>query len=339
MLIRDIIFSYNNNLLLQFLPNFKIYKCNEDFPQPPCVIGHHPYFIEYETQEVAQRKGITSYSYELKSKPKYEDHIESILPEKFVQQQENIKTKNEILYLLNALSNSYLFYYGQHGARQSWSIGLDDDYSLRYSQEGYFSPDYERYPKEIKPQDNYEYSDPVLLHFQDDGSNLINKVTLNDLLKVYYSSKPSNLKEEYLNACIVLTKAQDLFSVDQSAAYIFMVSAIEALITIEYKDHETVNCKCCGQPMHKVSKKFKDFIDKYGYQVSNKVKNEFYEMRSSISHFGNLLSSSYAYKMFIESQEDFDQRHKGTIERMQFETFRNLAKTCFRTFLLKNISS
>lgn len=91
--------------------------------------------------------------------------------------------------------------------------------------------------------------------------------------------------------------------------------------------------------MHKVSKKFKDFIDKYGYQVSNKVKNEFYEMRSSISHFGNLLSSSYAYKMFIESQEDFDQRHKGTIERMQFETFRNLAKTCFRTFLLKNISS
>lgn len=333
MINRDVIFTYENDLLLQFLPNFKIYKCDDSFPKPPFEMGHHPYFIEYETTEASPRSGITSYSYDLKQKPKYEEHIESTLPVQVLQQEENAKTKNEILYLLNALTNSYLFYYGMHGVRQSWSIDLGEDNDMRYSQEGYLCPDYERKPDGIEPQINYEFIDPVLLQFMDDEGTLARTVKLGDLLNTYYGSSDSDLKKQYLNACIVLTKSQDLFSIDHSASYMFMVSAIEALITIEYKDHVAETCDCCGQPKYKVSKKFKDFIDKYGYQVSNKVKNEFYSMRSSISHFGKLLVSSYQSTMFIESQEDFERRHKQTMERMRYESFRDLAKTCFRTFL------
>lgn len=224
-----------------------------------------------------------------------------------------------------------------NGARQSWSIDLGEYHDMRYSQQGYLCPDYERQPDAIEPRINYALIDPTLLHFMNDEGVLVRTVKLGDLLHTYYDCGDSDLKEQYLNACIVLTKAQDLFSIDHSASYMFMVTAIEALITIDYKDHIAETCDCCGQPKYKVSKKFKDFIDKYGYQVSNKIKNEFYSMRSSISHFGKLFVSSYQSTMFIESQEDFDRRHTQTMERMKYESFRDLVKTCFRTFLLQNM--
>lgn len=337
MINRDVIFTYKDNLLLQFMPKFKLYKCDNSFPQPPSEIAHHPYFIEYEVSEVSPKRGITDYSYNLKDKPRYEDHIESPLPVEILQFEENIRIKNEILYLLNALTDTYLFYYGMNGTRQSWTIGLEEEHSVRYSQEGYLCPDYNRHPDSIVPQPNYELLDPALLYLRNTEGELAKTVKLNELLRTYYDSEDLELKEQYLCACIVLTKAQDFLSIDHSASFIFMVSAIEALISIEYKDHVVENCACCGQPKYKVSKKFKDFVDKYGYEVSNKVKNEFYSMRSSISHFGKMFVSSYQPSMFIESQKGFDRRHKEMMERLKFESFSNLAKTCFRTFLLENL--
>ncbi|MEE9202046.1 MAG: hypothetical protein V3U31_02480, partial [Dehalococcoidia bacterium] len=190
----------------------------------------------------------------------------------------------------------------------------------------------------ITAQENYEFLDPELIYFKD-GEGIKKIIRLNKLLDLYYSCENDQLKEAYLNACVVLTKSQELVHFDQSASYVFMVSAIESLISIEFEDKKLKICDCCNQPMYQINRKFKDFIDKYGYEVENSVKNEFYAMRSRISHLGNLLNTSYQRKPFVEKQTYLTGTRESMMERMTFEAFRSLTKICFRTFLFKNMKS
>ncbi len=338
MIRRNIIFSYEENKLLQFLPYFKIHKCPENFPRPPAMYGHHPYFLDYKTEKAQAKKGLTEYSYELSKRPQYNDFEEYPIPDYVVQGYHDTKIMNEILYLVNALCDTYFFYYGFNHMRQAWTIELNKEHKLSYSQEGYIAPEHESELEEITAQKNYEFLDPELIYFKD-GEGIKKIIRLNELLDLYYTCENEQLKEDYLNACVVFTKSQELAHFDQSASYVFMVSAIESLISIEFKDEKTKNCDCCGQPMYQVTKKFKDFIDKYGYEVEDFVKNKFYSMRSRISHFGQLLNTSYLRKSFVENQKDFTETYETIMERMTFREFRNLTKICFRTFLFWNMKS
>ncbi len=111
MIKRNIIFCYEENKLLQFLPHFKIHRCPENFPQPPASHGHHPYFLDFKTEKVQPKKGVLGYSYGLENPPKYNDYLESPIPNFLVQSHYDTKKMNEILYLVNAISDNYFFYY------------------------------------------------------------------------------------------------------------------------------------------------------------------------------------------------------------------------------------
>ena len=332
MIKRQIIFSDKQDLALQFLPNFVIRPCPDNFPKPPFEIGHYPYFIDFTSREVTQKTGILDYSFRLDNKPKFSDFNLSPIPISISQKNENLKVYSETLILINTLSNSYFFDYK---GKQHWALLLDGSFEHIYGQEGYNAPDFQTTIESFEEIPNYDLIDPMSFSFQ--KRNSIKKIKFNDLLNIFYSSDKTELKKMYLNACIVLNKSFEIREIDLSASYLFMVSAIEALIRIEHLGESNEICNSCKQPMYKVSRKFKDFIDKYGYEVDNKTKNKFYSMRSNIAHSGQLLELSHNNKIGIESQEDFDLRYKREMDRLYYDSFKSLAKICFITFLFDNL--
>lgn len=335
MINRKIIFSYSKNEAIQFLPHFTIQLCPEEFPKPPTEYGHYAYFIDFQTEEVKNKKGILDHSYKLGQKPKIDNYQMFSIPDYIVQNVENSKVMNEILYLVNALNQNDFF---QYGLRQHWTICLNDNNDFCYGQEGYRGPEYKTTIEEFNLIPNNEFLDPIVFKYTPTQGKE-QPVRLGELFKQYFESANVDLKKKYLNACIVLTKSFRIHEIDWSASYLLMVSAIEALIEIEYEMEEQQICKCCGQPEFQVSKKFKSFIDKYGFEVDNKTKKLFYSLRSKIAHSGQLLGLSYDHKWTIETQEELDLEDKVSMDRKYFELFKHLARTCFRTFLFQNIKT
>lgn len=332
MIKRDIIFTYNKDLYLECPPFFKIYKCPEEFPHPPFLCAHHPFFIEYEVEKVKAKKGLVSGSRQIKNDNKYSDFEEGEISESFLQAENDFRVRNELLTLVNALTDNYLFTYGTQ-KRQGWSIALDKEDKLSYSQDGYISPDYDTEINEMTFTGSYKVLD-LLIQISDGDGNIIRLIGLRDLLKIYHSIEDSQNKKDFYNACIVFNKAQYLSSHEYSASYIFMVSALEALIEIEHRGVKIEPCTNCGQPKYKVNKKFKDFIDKYGYKIDNKTKADFYELRSKITHAGQLLANSYDWKFFVEDQKDLDDEYLKSKHRQTYKNFKSLTQACFSRFLL-----
>ncbi len=161
-------------------------------------------------------------------------------------------------------------------------------------------------------------------------------VNLSELFNIYFLAGNSVKKKKYLNACFVLSKAFELRKVDWSASYVFLVSAIETLIDIEYGNEKPKICETCKMPHHAVRKKYLEFLDRYGYKIDKQTKDLFSKIRNEIVHKGKLLGMSYSHKWVIETQDDLDAQYFSTIDHLNYESFRELVQTCFRTFLLFN---
>lgn len=170
-----------------------------------------------------------------------------------------------------------------------------------------------------------------------EGELLGKRITLQHLLDMYFAFDDDKFKQDFLNACLVMDTAKKLGHYQQSASYVFLVSALETLIELEHRNTEIATCKCCGQKQYQVLAKFRDFIDKYGWNIDNKTKNDFYKMRSEISHAGKLFQSSYRRNFFPTSQEDMDEIHKALIEDNKHRLFRGLVEVCFASFLFWNM--
>lgn len=334
MIVSRIIFSYNKNLLIHYSPLFTIVRCPDSFPKPPAEIGHYAYFIDFKVDEIKNKKGIMEHSYSLGTKPKIEEFQQFPIPDSVAQSDENEQVLNEILFLVNSITSEEFFRYN---SRQSWMIRMDGSHESCWGQEGYRAPDYERDLKELEKFP--EHNNPVAFTLKNiDAGNLVRRVMVKDLFDLYFQSEDKALKEKYMNACVVLSKSYNLRQVDMSASYIFLVTAIEALIEIENAGVKVEHCKDCGQPKYQVRKKFLNFIDKYGYEVDKKTKDLFYNLRSGIAHSGQLLGMSYGYKSAIENQEDFDLKYKTSMDRIYYESFHRLVTICFQTFMYHNFN-
>ena len=336
-----IIFSFQRDVAIQYLPIFSIQRCPDNFPKPAFEYGHHPYFLDFKTNKVSGKKGITEHSYKLGEPPKIEDYPQFPISDSTAQSDENSRVLNEVIYLVDALSENNFFTYG---SRQHWTINMDreitDDNRLCYGQEGYISPDYERELETVPQFPNYEHIDPILLMYRSiDNNEPQHIVKLSDLFELYYSSTDDMFKKKYLNACIVFEKSLRLLEIDQSASYIFLVSTIEVLIEIEYENVTVENCKECGQQQYKVRKKFHHFLEKYGYEIDKKTKDLFYTIRNGIAHSGQLLGASYDHKWVIENQEDFDLKYKTSMDGVYYKSLKKLVQTCLRTFLYQNLKN
>jgi len=332
MIKRNIIFSRKRDLYLEFPPYFKIYKCPDEFPQPPFPMAHHPYFIEYEVEKVPPKKGLKSGARQIKKGNKYGEFEEDELSETSVQNEQNRHALAEYMVLLNVLTDNYVFTYGSR-IHYGWAINLEDKQDKSsYSQAGYREPEYDRDVSELNFIEKHNIFDR-LFNVQDSEGKVVRDVGLRNLIGIYKSIADQKLKRDFLNACIVFNKSQYLLDHEISASYMFMVTSLEALIGIKYRDVKTKNCRSCGQPRYKVGEKFRAFIDEYGYGVDKKTKKEFYDLRSGISHRGQLLEPSYDLSFFITNQEDLDKeylRHKHSDTHSQIQ---KLTQVCFSKFL------
>jgi hypothetical protein len=318
---------------LQYLPNFVLRKCPDNFPKPPAEYGHYAYFLDFTTSVVTGKVGITEHSYNLSERPQIENFKRFPIQDNLAQIDEDNRTVYELIFLTNAISNKYIF---QYSSNQGWFVTLDDTDQSFYGQEGYRPPEYESNPTALEGFQNYELIELPILDFENHKGESIRTVRLSDLFKIYFSSNEITTKKKYLNACVVLTKAYQLRKIDWSASYVFLVSAIEALIEIEFGKEKLEPCKCCGMTHYAVNQKYNKFLDKYGYKVENKIKKKFSEIRNGIVHKGKLFGGSHSHKWIIEDQEDLDANYDDSINRLYYESFHNLVLTSFRTFLLFN---
>ena len=104
---------------------------------------------------------------------------------------------------------------------------------------------------------------------------------------------------------IILTSA--------SMATIGLISAVENLMDFESKkaNKKPGQCKECSQPIYSISKRFKEFMEKFSeFDVDNPkaLLNKFYSRRSSISHAGGVLEidrllSRFSMKEHMEFTE------------------------------------
>lgn len=332
MIKRRIVFSYDENLFVEYAPKFKIHKCPPEFPHPPMTNAHHPYFLDFEVPEAEAEMGLGDYSYNLDNAPKFDEFQRIPIPINISQSDLDEAIFEEIVHLINALTCHHIFIYDR---RSAWTIAHGGgEHNLRYSQETYLAPDFEN-PTEITSQQNYfgEY----LFSLQSDDGELLQKVTFQNLLDMYFNFDNDSFKQGFLSACLVVDKAKKLSHFEQSASYMFLVSAIEALVELENRGVKNNKCEGCGQEQYRVMAKFRDFLDKYGWDIDNKSKNDLYSMRSKISHLGKLLQSSYRRNFLPKNQEDINNRHKQSIERMKYLSFQRLVETCFATFLYLNM--
>jgi hypothetical protein len=106
-----------------------------------------------------------------------------------------------------------------------------------------------------------------------------------------------------------------LWHESSSSAFVAGVSAVEALI-----EKKSDVCKECGQPRHRVTKKFKDFLEEYVPNVKAEFPEELdliYGVRSDLAHGGRLLLADLEYWNFSggwrQQQEDAVQRNTHEI--------------------------
>gem|GEM_PF-5712233 len=315
------------------MPHFVLRRCPENFPKPPSEDGHFAYFLDYNTNKIVGKLGITQYSFDLATKPRIEDIKKLPILDDIAQSDENKRVFDEIVFIVNAVSNKFIFSYTSN---QGWFITLDEGHKTYYGREGYLAPEYNSELESLVGFENYDLNELPILELVNSDSKTTRSIKLSDLFRLYYSSPLTDLKKKYLNACIVLTKAYQLRKIDISASYVFLVSAIESLIEIEYEKAKLEPCKCCGMTHYSVRQKFIKFLDKYGYKINKKTKDEFSIIRNGIVHKGQLLGMSYSSKRTIESQEELEAAYYKAIGIVNYESFHHLVLTCFRAFLLFN---
>lgn len=255
--------------------------------------------------------------------------------------------------LLNLFSNVRINS-GSRYARFSWIMNTDDPNNLtsEWRREGYIYKGFSRKIDQYTPIDKFQ---------------LIKQIPHQEYYNYYYfrlpilTSKPlkfpDNLEESFdlalsLNrqdwkkffmACSWYYQAEAIERESSSSSFIALVNAIECLTEKPERCTEcgqTITegiekCKFCSQLKYRVTKKFKEFLEKYVPFLEKqfpKEKKLLYEVRSKLSHGLNLLIRDlnpwyFIMSVQIEEQDDL-QRNLNFITRTAiYNWLRNRGKT------------
>ncbi|MCU4389891.1 hypothetical protein KTH73_04005 [Acinetobacter courvalinii] len=108
-----------------------------------------------------------------------------------------------------------------------------------------------------------------------------------------YFKLDNNARKAYSTSIVLFNKMRQIMLISSSMSVVGFISCIENLIAFE--DSKSKNkpekCKTCNALLYSIAKKFKAFMEKYSEfdtENTNKLLNEFYSRRSTITHTGNL---------------------------------------------------
>ncbi len=272
---------------------FHLFPASESWPQPPSLSGDHPLRLDIFLNDVIDSFLVKEKIEQIHSRRK---RVKNYMPNWVFIQDLVRKAAEDIIILLSTLTN-YRFY--QYTEKQSWFIPYTDGKFKRESmwgQEGYFI-----HSTSLKKVYSSSNSSLEMIsaqkYYNIYGARLSTRFisfpdSINGLLDKYFSLTEAKLNT-FKKACTLfyngLTLKDDALSL--SLALSSFVSSIETIIHFEERDESIKSCECCGQPIHHISRKFREFLMNYGSSQSytKKYANRIYGLRSKILHQGRLL--------------------------------------------------
>lgn len=177
-------------------------------------------------------------------------------------------------------------------------------------------------------------SNPRYFHDEPDEygkSGIILPENITCALDTYYGLDLNSRKSVFA-AMTLISNGINLGVQYQSLGFISYISAIETLVSLEYKKVKVEHCKECGQPRYKVSKKFLDLLAKYvsSTEKSQSKFKKMYNLRSKIAHTGELFISDVEFNLLKRDEMDG--------EWFRYLEVQQLARLCvFRWLLMNNI--
>ncbi|MBO8170218.1 MAG: hypothetical protein H0Z35_13745 [Thermoanaerobacteraceae bacterium] len=116
----------------------------------------------------------------------------------------------------------------------------------------------------------------------------------------FYFTLNSENKDIFRRSMFLFYSGVELEFTHRSLAYVSLISCIETLIAASL-NKPSKKCKCCGQDILKISKKFKWFIKNFSGIDNISYINRLYSFRSKIVHGGYILISD---KVWHDNYED-----------------------------------
>ena len=285
----------------------------ENAPSSP-YNKHFPIFLEYYIE------------FDKNENPKNIDFFEDLTAQQVVE--------FEIINLLSVLSNHRFFKYNYNN--HQWAVvtpnaGFE---SLKEKEKELFDNQYSswtigvyRYPglakdliienfseKKFKdtplisPYYKYFTENPI----ESEQKEITFPETINSSLENYYKLSKKTYKK-VKSAISLICDGIDISDYKRSLAFLSFTSAIEALVSLEHSDKEIkfecphckrieespYNCPKCGKPIWGIKAKFKEFLKKFvaGSDESAEKYNKIYNIRSKITHQGQLFISDYEFSL------------------------------------------
>ena len=343
--IRNIIFSKTPlNSCYRFADKFQIYPINLENAPSSKRATHFPMIIEFflDDNEIKEVKEFD------------EKSINQTVAEMSAQTNKLIQLTN----LISTISNYRLFFY-RH-IEMLWAVPIPEELtdearkefnkissswcmpSYVYENIGkelyiteFSNPDF---PKiDILPQRLYYFYEPL----EDKNKSINFPKTVDAIFDNYFNLNEKELK--IINSAMhQFCNGLDLFKNMKSLSFFSIVSSIETLVNLEFKDEkiefECSDCKTiktserqcqkCGRPIWGISAKFREFLFKYvsDKKEAKKLYNQIYTIRSKITHTEYLLNGdNFSDWEFNNKTEEISMLH---LKAMQ------IARRSFANYLM-----
>lgn len=343
--IKNIIFSKTPlNACYRFGDKFQIYPVNlENAPKSPHAT-HFPMIIEYFLDD-AEIKEVKEFD---------EKSINQTIAELSAQTNKLIQITN----LISTITNYRLFFY-RH-IEMLWAVPVPDELTDEVKEEfnkissswsipsyvyeniskemfitEFSNPDF---PKmELLPQKLYYYYEPL----EGRKKNINFPNTADVIFNNYFNLNEKELK--IINSAMhQFCNGLDLFKNMKSLSFFSIVSSIETLVNLEFKDEKidfecndckTIktserHCQKCGRPIWGITAKFKEFLFRYvsDKKEAKKIYSQIYNIRSKITHTEYLLNGdNFSDWEFNNKTEEISMLH---LKAMQ------IARRSFANWLL-----
>lgn len=312
--------EYHKTIFFTKVPIEGVYKYKDIFQIYPAQLESQP-FSRYQEHFPGILEYWTSEEDKLNLENKF-DEAKTNLNELYERTGMKINKEDRILALLSTFTNNIFFRYSS--TEGSWGIPmlhdeLTDDinnWSSKWCEPLFHFPELppqlilKEFTKvQLKQIQRIEHADYYFnepnLDFKK-NKPLTLPSSINWLFDNYYALTTINQKN-IDTACSHIFSALKVKNNFKTLSLIASFTAIETMISLEFKDHETENCKSCGQVKYKVAAKFRIYLLRYiGNSVEYRKKfNALYSLRSKIIHNGILFSTE---KLFsdLPKQEKFN---------------------------------
>ncbi len=205
------------------------------------------------------------------------DGTDDVFFENITQERAHLDFLKELISLLSIVTNQYydLNFDGERNIRPS------DQERIETFSDTSSSLEIKKDPNRVVQRQNFTMSF-VSIHPAAD-----------DFFKNYFKLN-SEARARYDASIFLYQSMRKIFLTSASMAIIGLISAVENLVDFDSKkaNENPRQCKECNQLIYSISKRFKEFMQKFSefdVENSNSLLNKFYSRRSSISHAGGIL--------------------------------------------------